>query len=65
VKMRISGALASETDTERTAKSHESPPDAGTRRRHLRVGYILAVAWVIVALGLYAFQMVRLAAGRG
>jgi hypothetical protein len=65
VKMRTSGVLASETDTRPTAKSHERLLAARTRRGHLRVGYVLAVAWVIVALALYAFQMVRLVAGRG
>jgi hypothetical protein len=63
--MRISGAFASQTDTRPTAKSHERSLDTGARRRHLRVGYILALAWVIVALALYAFQLVRMAAGRG
>lgn len=65
MRMRISGAFASETETWRTAKSQESPLDAGTRRRRLPIGYIVAVTWVILALGLYAFQMIRLAAGRG
>jgi hypothetical protein len=65
VKMRSSDALASETDTTRTASSHGRPLDTGARRRHLRAGYVLAVAWVILALALYAFEMVRLAAGRG
>jgi hypothetical protein len=63
--MRISGAFASETGTRRTAKSHQSRPDARARRDHPRVGYIIAVTWVIVALGLYGYQMIRLAAGRG
>lgn len=65
MKMRISGAFASETETRGTAKSEESSPGAGTRRRRLPIGYIVAVTWVILALGLYAFQMIRLAAGRG
>jgi hypothetical protein len=59
VKMRISDALASETDRVRATPSSEAESS-----RRLRVGYILAVIWVMVALGLYAFQMVRLAAGR-
>jgi hypothetical protein len=63
--MRISGAFASETRTRRTVKSRENRPDAPTRRDHLRVGYIIAVTWVIVALGLYGYQMIRLAVGRG
>jgi hypothetical protein len=63
VKMRIRDALASETDRVRAAPSAKRASQA-EGRRHLRVGYILAVTWVIVALSLYAFQMVRLAAGR-
>jgi beta-lactamase regulating signal transducer with metallopeptidase domain len=61
--MRISDALASETDRVRAAPSAKRTSEAESSR-HLRVAYILAVMWVIVALGLYAFQMVRLAAGR-
>jgi hypothetical protein len=65
VKMRISGAFASETETRGTAKAQENPLDAGARRRRVPIGYIVAVTWVVLALGLYAFQMIRLAAGRG
>lgn len=63
MKMRISDALASETDGVRATPSAKRASEAAGRR-HLRVGYILAVTWVIVALSLYAFQMVRLAVGR-
>jgi hypothetical protein len=63
VKMRMSDALASETDRVRDTPSAKRVSEA-EGRRHRRVGYILAVTWVIVALSLYAFQMVRLAAGR-
>jgi hypothetical protein len=65
VKMRTSDALASETDTRPAASSHGRRLNTGPRRGHLRVGYGLAVAWVILALALYAFEMVRLAAERG
>ena len=65
MKMRISDALASETDSARAASSQGGRRQAKTGRRRFRIGYVLAVTWVIVALSLYAFQMVRLAAGRG
>jgi hypothetical protein len=61
--MRMGDALASETDGVRDTPSVNRVSEA-EGRRHLRVGYILAVTWVIVALSLYAFQIVRLAAGR-
>jgi hypothetical protein len=63
--MRISGAFASETGAAKTAKSVEGASADGSRRGRLRAGYILAVAWVIIGLGLYGFQMVKLAAGLG
>jgi hypothetical protein len=62
--MRISGALASDTETRPPARAPEPLRD-GTRGGRLRVGYVLAIAWVIVALALWAFEMMRIAAGRG
>lgn len=57
MKMRISGAFASESGG--TARSERASGEGSSRGR-LRA-YILAVAWVVVALAFYAYQMVKLA----
>jgi hypothetical protein len=63
--MRISGAFASASRAATIAKSGERVARVENRRCHFRAGYVVALAWVIVALGLYAFQILKLAVGLG
>jgi len=62
--MRISGGFAPESSAPSTRQG--IGPSARMRRRlprRTRVAYALAVAWVVVALVLYAVQVLNLLVG--